>query len=719
MAMVYTRHSHLYNCFLMKKYLFILFCCQSAVLSAQQVWYVNHTGTGANSGISWTDAFRDLQPALASAVYGDQIWVAKGVYRPASDTSRSISFNIPTGVQLYGGFAGIETDLTQRDYATNITVLSGDIGINGLWVDNSYHVVTIYQGDENTAINGFTISDGYGNDAFSGFPNEFGGGVLVAANETWPLATPRITHCQFKHNRAGSGGALACIGSEVAICSPVIQHCNFISNLGGYYGGALYKLGQNRVDRAFSISDCQFENNKSGVFGGGITIYEPTDTVRLTRCTFIRDTAIEAGAVFLWTGSKNIRYEVDSCVFTANYTKSSTPGIEHFFPGYSPVQKIELVVKRSSFLLNHNYLGIGGGITSYALSDVALHRVQIEECTFESNYSQNGGAGIFIEGGDRSYNEISVDRCFFLGNQTGAASVAAAFYYRAYGVELARNQNTITNSVFMSNDGAVASLGGQPGISYTRIANCSFYRNGRIPFVKYWGPENNSVDLVQKIQILNSVLWEPQTEGVYRLFYNNNPVDFSLNDYLVEYSMVHLSDCLYNGIDPCGEGMIYGQWPDFIDSSGQLGLRTWDFAGRNKGSNLVRDTLGIETDFLGLPRVYCDTVDMGAYELQGFCASSTFEPRFASLPVGVHILKNPVLIGEMIEIELFAAAPENLQIQLISATGLVLSEGLINVLGAIPSVIIFPTKGLVSGLYFLRVMDGHGRAKTEKLILVQ
>jgi hypothetical protein len=433
----------------------------------------------------------------------------------------------------------------------------------------------------------------------------------------------------------------------------------------------------------------------------------------------LRDSSrVESGGIYFYSDKQNVRYEVDSCEFTANYSFIKGGAISHVFPGYAPLQKIELVVRNSSFLLNHTFSGISAGIASVALSDLALHRVQVERCVFESNRSQNGGAGIFVEGGGSVFSEVFVDQCFFLGNETGASSVAAAFYYRAFGSKLARNKNTITNSVFMWNDGAIASLGGKPGITHTRVANCSFYRNGAIPFVKYWGLENNPVDLEMKMEILNSIIWEPQTEGVHRLFYNNDPSNFTVNDYLIEHSMVNFSDCNYEGEDPCGEGMIYGQWPNFIDSTGQPGLETWDFAGRNRGSNLVVDTLGIEQDYAGASRVYCDTVDMGAYEMQGLCISATNDLLFSALPLGVHLIQNPIQKGMPIEVALFGAIPLNLRVHLVDANGRVVWLESVSIPAAMPSVFSIPSDTLSPGFFYLQVMDEHGKSKTEKLIIL-
>src|SRR5262245_44082982 len=105
------------------------------------VWYVDDSAPGARSGLSWADAFTDLQVALTTAQAGDEVWVAAGTYKPTSGTDRTTSFVLVEGVALYGGFAGTETARDERDWAHQLTQLSGDIGVPGDSSDNSYHVV--------------------------------------------------------------------------------------------------------------------------------------------------------------------------------------------------------------------------------------------------------------------------------------------------------------------------------------------------------------------------------------------------------------------------------------------------------------------------------------------------------------------------------------------------------------------------------------------------
>lgn len=54
--------------------------------------YVDKDATGLNSGESWSNAYTDLQDALASSTSGDQIWVAEGVYIPGTNMESYFQF---------------------------------------------------------------------------------------------------------------------------------------------------------------------------------------------------------------------------------------------------------------------------------------------------------------------------------------------------------------------------------------------------------------------------------------------------------------------------------------------------------------------------------------------------------------------------------------------------------------------------------------------------
>ncbi|NJL04367.1 MAG: cadherin, partial [Chloroflexaceae bacterium] len=136
----------------------------------------------SGDGLSWATAKRNLQSALALATAGAQIWVADGTYYPDEGTgqtnnNRDATFSLKDGVAIYGGFAGTETLLTERDVAANVAILSGDLDQSGTATNNdAYHVVTS-DGNATTALlDGFTITGGNANGSN---PQDRGGGIYT------------------------------------------------------------------------------------------------------------------------------------------------------------------------------------------------------------------------------------------------------------------------------------------------------------------------------------------------------------------------------------------------------------------------------------------------------------------------------------------------------------------------------------------------------------
>lgn len=83
------------------------------------VLHVRPDAAGAETnGLSWATAFNTITQALKAATGADELWVAAGTYKGA--------ITIPFGVSLYGGFAGNETERTQRDWTRYRSVIDGD-----------------------------------------------------------------------------------------------------------------------------------------------------------------------------------------------------------------------------------------------------------------------------------------------------------------------------------------------------------------------------------------------------------------------------------------------------------------------------------------------------------------------------------------------------------------------------------------------------------------
>ena len=229
--------------------------CDIGATEVLQTCFVDNTAAGANSGRSWTDAFIDLQSALSTAGCSE-IWVAKGVYKPTAGNDQTISFTIPAGTAVYGGFAGNETMRSASNPHQNPTVLSGDLGSNdtgaangvdanvppdGSNSDNSYHVVYIDGRTTpvvaTTILDGFVITAGYANGSF---PDDSGGGLICNANHVGSgLCSPTLSRLVFSGNFAssstGGGGALYDDGYN-GVASPTLTDIVFSGNTSGATG---------------------------------------------------------------------------------------------------------------------------------------------------------------------------------------------------------------------------------------------------------------------------------------------------------------------------------------------------------------------------------------------------------------------------------------------------------------------------------------------------
>jgi hypothetical protein len=239
------------------------------VTNAQsQIIYVRKGAPAAGNGTSWSQAYPDLQPALAAApgISGSkQIWVARGEYRATSGVDRTVSFNIPSQTMVYGGFAGTEASLEDRNWKANRTVLSGDLGILFDKSDNSYHVVVMQNVGSDTGIDGFIIKEGNANGVSA--PDDMGGGILILSTNA--LAKPEISNCEIINNSAGKGGGLANVSNGHSTASETVN-CFFNGN-SAESGGAAANINLNGGGAsAPSFVNCSFSSNHASGSGGGI-----------------------------------------------------------------------------------------------------------------------------------------------------------------------------------------------------------------------------------------------------------------------------------------------------------------------------------------------------------------------------------------------------------------------------------------------------------------
>jgi len=259
----------------MRKYL-LFFLLAFLNLNAAII-YVKTSATGVNNGISWSNAYTDLQVAISNATYGDEIWVATGTYKATSTTDRTISFNMKNGINLYGGFNGTETSITQRDISQNPTTLSGDIGAIGDNSDNTTTILKIISITSGLTMDGFRVISGRGS-----------GSAGIALNNNTGIIN--IKNCYFYDNFGGTAGAifLAYQGNYTVN----VSNCDFISNIS--VNGAIFADDSNNNN--LNISDCRF---KGSVAGGKAVLSFGGANFMMDRCTITNNTSNQSSLLYI------------------------------------------------------------------------------------------------------------------------------------------------------------------------------------------------------------------------------------------------------------------------------------------------------------------------------------------------------------------------------------------------------------------------------------
>lgn len=275
---------------LFRFYMLLLFLGSSLGITAQtKIYYVSPTGVG--DGTSWKTT-TTLQTALQNAVAGDQIWV-QGFEQITSADQLYIApadgFSLKSGVQLYGGFKGDETNVNSREtlgkpYQMKYrSVLSGDIKrddvvdntnlifpANTTRSDNATHVLNVNMApasgnNKNTSptiINGFSIGNGHADGS-----GEKGGGIYIHGDNTGG-GIFRIERCFLLNNYATQGGAIY-VDAEVKNVNnstSLVNQCVVYNNAAGERaavenaGGGLYLAGEATV-----VNSSIFNNENGGL----------------------------------------------------------------------------------------------------------------------------------------------------------------------------------------------------------------------------------------------------------------------------------------------------------------------------------------------------------------------------------------------------------------------------------------------------------------------
>lgn len=591
-----------------------VFLISTNILQAAII-YVDPSAAGANNGTSWVNAYTSLSTALASATNGDEIWVKQGVYKPVTVIdinnsggmdAREATFQIPSGVALYGGFAGTEIARDERNWIFNKTILSGDIDNNDINGDansiaestadivgnNAYHVIYTLNVSASTTVDGFIITAGQANGGTTFDANRDGGAWYNRMNGVTNASSPAIVNTVFTGNYAESEG------------------------------GAIYSMSEISGSAVISvIENCSFVNNRSNTSGGAIALgsfqpgnYQP----HFFKCSFISNEALRRGGAIYFVGDDA---DLDSCTFQNNAATAISPD-------------------------GSTLPASGGGV---AMTNSSTH---LSHCIFIGNTATGNPTGAFEGGGGgavyMSSNESQVNAqgaaepvftsCGFYGNNVGGNTAAwggAAVHLSDGGKLRPKYVNCVFEGNEAQNDGgAIANftrvLGAADGYvpelkpNYTNctFANNSANRGGAIfnDGFLYDGAE------VLQSRVENCILWDDAASTSGPEIFNTG------GNIFITYSLIEGSGGSGGGwnatIGTDGGNNIAGN-PGFVNAgdadgadnipgTNDDGLRVGGTSpAADAGNNAAAGIVGITTDYTGANRILGGNVDMGAYERVG------------------------------------------------------------------------------------------------------
>ena len=290
--------------------LLIVFLLAPAAQGEAAVKYVTPAGAGSKNGATWGNAMdaSGFENGVKTAPAYTEYWLAEGGY--------PITHTLEPGhrVSIYGGFAGNETSIDERDLETNHTLLAcqGNFRMMRVAANFSVSVDGLYitGGDASAGSGGAVLVEGGAKLTAAGcffFENQGdSGGAIFGENGS----EFKANNCIFAYNTAMYGGAVEVFNNSTATAS----NCTFVGNEAGRDGGAAY------VDNnsTFTAAGCTFDHNDAENYGGSVALYG-NSTFQAGNSVFHRNEALYiGGAVY---ACSNSTFTGKNCTFDGNEAK--------------------------------------------------------------------------------------------------------------------------------------------------------------------------------------------------------------------------------------------------------------------------------------------------------------------------------------------------------------------------------------------------------------
>ena len=382
------------------------------VPDANNIIYVTTTGAGSKNGSSWENATAHLNMALAEGSTMSTkptIWVAAGTY--TGDGISRDAFKMVKGVSVYGGFAGTETTLEDRDYEANVTILDGQNSQRVLCQDNAFTAETA------TVWDGFTIQNGYG---------------ILNGMGAYIYDYGTLRNCVIRNNGSDTLSTSTTIyGGGVNVNGGTLDNCKVYGNVlkndkSGYLRGAGVYMSEGR------IVDCEIYGNEN------YSNYSSSSS--------------QGGGLYISKGSNDKESVVENTYVHDNSSRGIGGGM--YVAGYNSNRRANIINCR---IENNISQSEGGGL-------YLSYYVNVVGCNIANNTSSSNGGGV---NAPTSYNNII--NCNIVNNLSTSTSTSYCG-----GLYITGSNNNVTNSIVWGNkrgDGSVSnySAGSNVVVSYSAV----------------------------------------------------------------------------------------------------------------------------------------------------------------------------------------------------------------------------------------------------------
>jgi hypothetical protein len=280
--------------------------------------YVKADAAGTANGGSWANAFTSVSGGLYAARSGDEVWVAAGTYAETAEMKGHVG--------LYGGFAGTETELFERDLRTGgrATVLVAPTAT----VQTALKPTLNLWWTREAVVDGLSLTHAVG-----------------AAAEVGPgVSAERVLDSELRNCRIYGNGGPATLA-----------------------GGGL-KL----VRSALTLTDCVINGNTAKT-GGALHSSADSGSITLRQCVIHDNTAEQAAGVhFGATSNQAAPLSVLGCTIVGNQATAAAGlgGAVHAEAGSGSLLVENSIVARNK---------------PYGITEAALGQATLRACLFYGN----------------------------------------------------------------------------------------------------------------------------------------------------------------------------------------------------------------------------------------------------------------------------------------------------------------------------------------------